>query len=104
MKELGSRIKAARIQKGITQKEMAEQTGLSPRTISNLENGKDVSLTTVIEVARELGELQRFDLLIPEIQIRPTELLFEGKKRERSSGAGRKPRSSASVWKWGDEM
>ena len=41
--ELGSRIKAARIAMPATQKEMAAMTNLSPKTISNLETGKDVS-------------------------------------------------------------
>ena len=36
--DLGDKIKAARTQKGITQKELAEKTGLTERTIQRLEN------------------------------------------------------------------
>ena len=86
LKEIGDRIKEARIEKDITQKEMAGRTELSQRTISNLENGKDVSFSTVIEVLRELGELQKLDILLPEGQVRPTEFVAQGKKRERASG------------------
>ena len=63
--ELGSRIKAARIAVSVTQKEMAELTNLSQKTISNLETGKDVSFSTIIEVLRALGQLQRLELMIP---------------------------------------
>ena len=73
LKELGSRIKAARIAMQTTQKEMAERTNLSQRTISNLENGKDVSFSTVIEVLRELGQLQSLEVMIPEQGIRPSQ-------------------------------
>ena len=45
LSEIGSRMKAARIAMSITQKEMAEMTNLSLRTISNLEAGKDVSFS-----------------------------------------------------------
>ena len=101
LKEIGDRIKEARIGKDITQKEMAERTELSKRTISNLENGRDVSFSTVIEVLRELGELQKLDILLPEGQVRPTEFVAQGKKRERASG--RKDEHIDSNWKRGDE-
>ena len=58
LSELGRRIKAARIALPATQKEMAEMTNLSQKTISNLETGKDVSFSTVVEVLRALGLLQ----------------------------------------------
>ena len=36
--DLGDKIKAARTQEGITQKELAEKTGLTERTIQRIEN------------------------------------------------------------------
>ena len=36
--DLGDKIKAARTQKGITQKELAQKTGLTERTIQRIEN------------------------------------------------------------------
>jgi len=36
--DLGDKIKAAITQKGITQKELAEKTGLTERTIQRIEN------------------------------------------------------------------
>jgi len=100
--ELGGRIKAARIAMGITQKEMADQTNLSQRTISSLETGKDVSFSTIIEVLRALGQLQSIELMIPEPGIRPSQIAALGKPRERV----RKTREKTDAqpgWKWGDE-
>lgn len=101
--ELGGRIKAARIAASVTQKELADKTNLSQRTISNLEAGRDVSFSTVIEVMRFLGMLQNIEMLFPAQRLRPNQLAELGKMRER---VRKKPQSVAgpqSGWRWGDE-
>ena len=102
MKELGSRIKAARIDMNITQSMMAERTNLSQRTISNLENGKDVSMQTLIEVLRVLGRVQGLDAVIPEVIFRPSQIAYDKKPRERASAA-KAGKVAENTWKWGDE-
>ncbi len=99
--ELGSRIKSLRISFSITQKEMAERTGISLRTISSLENGKDVSFSTMLEVLRILGRISALDDLIPEENIRPAQIFAYGKPRERASR--KKDMVAEKKWKWGDE-
>lgn len=101
--EIGERIKASRISMSISQKEMAERTNLSQRTISNLENGKDVSFSTIIEVLRELGQLQSLELMIPAQVIRPSQIVELGKPRERVSSKRKQKEKIATTWKWGDE-
>lgn len=100
--ELSRRIKAERIAKSITQKELAKKTNLSQRTISNLETGRDVSFSTVIDVLRELGHLQSLELLLPENLIRPSQIISLEKNRERVRS--RKNASGINRWKWGDEV
>lgn len=100
-KELGFRVKSARIDKQLTQEGLAAQAGVSPKTISNLETGKDVSFKTVIEVLRALGFLQNMDLLLPEQIIRPSQLAEMGKKRERAPR--QKKEKDHADWTWGDE-
>jgi transcriptional regulator with XRE-family HTH domain len=99
--EIGRRIKAERIEMSLTQEEMAERVNVSARTISNTENGKDVSFSTVIDILRAMGKLQSLDVLLPETQIRPSQIMAIGKPRERVK-KNKKP-SAASEWKWGDE-
>ena len=91
--ELGRRIKALRLRKNITQKELAEATTLSLNTIKSLESGSG-KLSTVIAVLRELGALDHIDNFIPEPSISPLQLArMQGKQRARASGGRRKQRA-----------
>ena len=101
--ELGRRIKEARIAMTITQKEMSERTNLSQRTISNLENGKDVSFTTVIEVLRVLGKLPSLDIMISEQTLRPSDIAALGKTRERVRKKENNNTVDTGSWKWRDD-
>lgn len=84
--EFGHRIKSLRLQKNITQKELAEATILSLNTIKSLESGRG-KLSTLIAVLRELGVLDQLGNFIPEISISPMQLAkMQGKVRERASG------------------
>ena len=104
LSEIGSRIKEQRIAINVTQKEMAETVNLSQKTISNLETGKDVSFSTVVEVLRALGQLQSLELMIPEQGLSPSQIAALGKPRERASSKAKEKPEAQSGWKWGDEQ
>lgn len=74
-KEIGRRVKQHRIQKKITQKDVAEQAGISLFTVSNIEKGNSVSFHLLIAVLRVLKLLNNFEYLFPEIEISPVQLL-----------------------------
>lgn len=94
MKELGLRIRAYRLRKNITQKDLAFRAGVSTLSVQNLEHGQSVNLDTLISVMRELRMLQNFDQLVPEIPVSPVDLLkLKGKSRQRSSGVRTKHKS-----------
>lgn len=97
---IGAGIKALRIDENLTQSDLADKTGVSERTIGNLESGKDVSLSTLISVMRVLGIVQRLDLAIPEQEIRPSQVYKLGKARQR---VGKRRSAENTDWKWGDE-
>ena len=85
-KELGQRIKALRLRKNITQKELAKLTTLSLNVIKSLESGRG-KLSSLIAILRELGALDHLDSFIPETSISPIQLAkMHGKVRERASG------------------
>lgn len=93
--ELGHRIRAFRLRKNITQKELAGATTLSLNSIKSLEAGRG-KLSTIIAVLRELGALEHLDSFIPEISISPIQLVkMQGKVRERASGERLRHRASA---------
>lgn len=99
--ELGGRIKDLRISMNMTQKAMSDKTNLSLHTISNVENGRDVSFSTIISIIRALGYQQVFEQLIPTQNVRPSQYMEFGKKRERASSVGAVHERD---WKWGDEI
>ena len=53
---IGKRIKIERIKTDLTQKKLAEMSGVSPTHMSNVETGTTrVSLTTMVAIANALG-------------------------------------------------
>lgn len=81
--ELGKRIKATRQRKKYAQQEVAVRAGISTFTISQMENGKNTSLASLIAVMRVLKLLDNFDNLIPRQAISPVELLARNSKKRR---------------------
>lgn len=94
VKELGSLIKYIRLQKNITQQQLAEQVGLNRTTISQLENGRASSLLSFIQVLRGLNMLEIFNTFSERPSISPLKLV----KKERSM------RKKASVKKKSDHQ
>ncbi len=79
--ELGKRIKSTRLRKKLSQAEVAGRAGISVFTVSQMENGKNTSLASLVAVLRVLKLLENFDSLVPEIVVSPVELLLSKKKR-----------------------
>ena len=88
----------------LTQKALSQKTNISVKTISNMETGKDISLSTLIEVLRALGQLPSIELMIPEQEIRPSQIAALGKERERARSKPGEKQEYQPTWKWGDEQ
>lgn len=58
---IGKFIKHHRVQKGLTQQEVSEQANISRSTLSLLERGESVTLTTLLQVMRVLDILHVLD-------------------------------------------
>lgn len=62
-KALGEWCKLLRKREKLTQQELAKELGISPITISKLENGENATLETILKVLQyfdELNSLHRF--------------------------------------------
>jgi DNA-binding XRE family transcriptional regulator len=82
--ELGKRMKEYRIKKRFTQQELAERAGVSLFTLAQIEKGTPVSLITLTAVLRVLRLLENFEMLLPEIEVSPIEIMkLQGKKPKR---------------------
>jgi len=102
--ELGGRLARIRLDRNLSQAQLATQAGVSKRTVERLEAGTvGTQLSGFIRVCRALNLIERFDLLVPEPVPSPVEQLkMAGRKRQRASTA--KPaEASAKKWQWGDK-
>ena len=98
--EMSKRIKEYRISISMTQKELADKSGVSIRSISRFENGEDISLSLFIKILKALDLDDRLDMVVPDQSKRPSYYLESEKKRKRAS---RKKKDTGKVFVWGDE-
>ena len=98
---LGRRLEELRLSKNRNQTQVAEEAGVSRRTITRLENGGGVSLDTFIRVMRALGVADRFQSLLPDPAIRPIDRVrFRGRERKRARPTSKK---QSGPWQWAEE-
>jgi transcriptional regulator with XRE-family HTH domain len=100
--ELGRRIARARLERNLTQAELAAEAGVAKRTVERLEAGQPSQVANLVRVARALGLAGNFDLLVPETPPSPiAELELRGRQRERASRRAR--RGASGPWRWEDD-
>jgi len=82
---LGARFKDYRMRSRMTQKDVAEQSGLTINTIHKFENGRvpNLSLSTFLLLLKAIGCIGGIDELMPELPESPYLLKEDGKKAKR---------------------
>lgn len=82
---LGSRFKEYRMRYNLTQKEVAEQSGIGLTTIHKFENGTagNLSLSTFLLLLKVVGQIDSLDNLLPELPESPYLIRKENKKAQR---------------------
>lgn len=104
--ELGARIARVRVDNNLTQAQLAGKAGVAKRTLERMEAGGATQLVNLVRVARALGLIDRFELLIPEPVPSPlAQLKLRGKERKRVKPARKaaEPAATYGKWQWGDE-
>jgi transcriptional regulator with XRE-family HTH domain len=105
--ELGTRLERARLERNLTQLELAAEGGIQRKVVQRIEAGEPVKITSLIRVLRALGLLEALDRLVPEPTPSPIDLLkLQGRTRKRASGRRvrrKPPDGEAAPWHWGDE-
>ena len=105
--ELGVRLTRQRLAMDLTQADLAQEAGLSKRTIERIEAGKTAQTASLIRILRALKLLSNIEALIPPPTPSPIEQLkLQGQQRQRASRTSSKavkPQRSNEPWKWGDE-
>ncbi|RUO20138.1 helix-turn-helix transcriptional regulator [Aliidiomarina haloalkalitolerans] len=84
--ELGQRLKQARLNKNLTQEDVAKKVGVARRTVVEAEKGH-ARLETFVAILQVLGVAEQLENFLPEQDLSPLEILkLKGKKRQRASG------------------
>lgn len=86
LSEMGRRLRSARLAQNLTVEEVAERSGISPRTILRLEGGEGSRLDNLIKLLRGLGKITALEAFLPEPTVSPADLVRRaGKPRKRAS-------------------
>jgi len=96
--EIGERLKQARLNRDLTQSEVATLAGVARKTVLNAEKGK-VQLEVFIALLMALDLTEQLDLFLPKQQISPLQLAkLQGKQRQRASGQRRNTNEEQASW------
>ena len=101
--EIGERLARRRLDLQLTQAEVAEQAGVSKRTLERIEAGHSAQMSSMVRLFRALDLLPGLEGLVPEAAPGPMELLTrKGKPRQRASKR-RRSEQSDKPWSWGED-
>lgn len=99
---LCKRIESIRLSRNITQEQLADEAGVSIRTIGRLEKGQGVSMDTFIRVMIALRIQQNLETLLPDPTVRPIERIgLDAGERKRARPT--KSKNELPTWSWGDK-
>lgn len=95
LEELGERLKLERLDRNLTVEVVSRQSGVSERTVRNVEDGQPFSMTTLLALLRTYGLIGRLEALLPERGPSPIQLADRnGEPRRRASRRG------GEEWDW----
>ena len=103
LREIGNRVAQYRLNRNMTQDALANEAGVSKRTVIRIEQGHSTQTSILIRILRALKLLGNLEALIPEPAISPIQQVkMQGKKRKRASSPSEKLKPDA-PWSWGDD-
>ncbi|MFQ5328890.1 MAG: helix-turn-helix transcriptional regulator [Thermodesulfobacteriota bacterium] len=106
--EIGKRVARRRLNLQLTQADLAEESGVSKRTVERIEAGASAQMSSMVRIFRVLELLPGLESIIPEAGPGPMDLLRQkGKVRQRASSKRKSDRNlpgrSDEPWSWDDE-
>jgi len=86
--ELGRRLRRLRLNRNVTQHDLARKAGVSRSAVQSIERGDDSTLGSLLRLLRALDALDQLDALLPDPGISPLQLArLQGKRRQRATGS-----------------
>jgi putative transcriptional regulator len=100
LEEIGRRLRRVRLNRNVTQADLAKQAGIGRRTLQKAEDGQVTTLETLVAILRGLGSLSQLDQFLPEPPLSPVQLAqLKGKTRQRASGKRTRDKQTGN-WNW----
>jgi transcriptional regulator with XRE-family HTH domain len=105
LEELGRRLRDARLERNLSQSQIADDAGIGRFTLQRMEAGKSTSLINFVRVLRALDLLEGLDRLLPTAALSPIdEIERRGQRRQRAgSSRAENAEQRRGGWRWGDE-
>lgn len=102
---LGDRLSRFRLDRNLTQADLAAEAGVHKNTVFRLEAGGSTQLKNLVRVLRVLGLLDRLEALVPETGPSPLrQLEAMERQRKRAVSKGDRDADQPKVeWSWGDD-
>ena len=102
IREMGTAIREYRINRSFTQRDLADRSGVSMRSISRFEQGEDIQLGNLIKILQALGLQDNLNLLVPDVTKAPS--YFLNKHEPKRCRKNKKAAEPTGPFKWGDEQ
>jgi transcriptional regulator with XRE-family HTH domain len=107
LQELGARLQRRRIDANLTQAQLAEEAGISKRTLERIEAGRRTDGVMLVRALRALKLVEGLENLVSDRPQSPITLLKQkGRERKRvrrtRNQSDRGTATSSVPWKWGE--
>jgi len=96
LSEIGERVSRQRLNRNITQTDLAVQAGVARIVVQRLESGRGCTLENLIRIARVLGMLEQLDAFLQAPELSPLQLA-KLKGHERVRAAVRRTKQNSKV-------
>lgn len=104
LSEIAARLKAYRIDYPLSQKELADKSGVALRSILRMESGEDVQFGNLIKVLIALDLDANLDMLVPDPTKRPSYYLNNKTIMSQRKRVRKKEHKDPNIGiSWGDE-
>ena len=104
--ELGKRLTRYRLNANISQTQLANEAGISRKTVYNAENGQSIQLESLVRLLRALGQLENLNAFLPSPQISPISLADRKGKIRRNAYNSQKNSTAdkTTEWTWPEDQ
>ncbi|MFH2037335.1 MAG: helix-turn-helix transcriptional regulator [Candidatus Zixiibacteriota bacterium] len=87
VREIGQYLQQMRLNKNLSQRQLAEISGVNRVTISRMEGGRAATLLTIVQILRALGKLDILNIFYEDARVSPLQLLqLKKNRRQRATG------------------